>query len=337
MISSVGSLLPLLLLVALSDCSGDRGAVRGTRSNDAPITFAVLGDNRGFPDGTVRPVFAELLDSIAADAPAFVVNTGDLLDGFRGNDERQLRRKWRGYLDAIARLRMPTHHAPGNHDIFDEMSARLWDELIGARQYSIDTAGIRLIVLDTESDSGRIGAAQMQWLGRQLETLDGRTAYVVAHRPLFPVDAHIGTSLDRFPDERDRLHELLIEHRRSIGAVLLGQDPRRGSRHGARLVGRLDPAWRLEASDSLLVVVAIDQSSRADRITLRLGSGGRRHLVAIGRMLPGITEVPFTLAHVPAAAIAAVESIELVIPQSDEAASHAVTVLSVRLLRGGHR
>jgi hypothetical protein len=165
-----------------------------------------------------------MLDSIRRARPMFVVNTGDIVYGREGTGERTLRGMWSAYRRALDVLPMPVYHAPGNHDIFDATSGRVWDELVGERHYAVDTLGIRLIVLDSETEPGRVGDEQFSWLRERLATLGGRTAFVVVHRPLFPVDAHIGTSLDRHPSDRDRLHALFVEHRDSIGAVFLGHE-----------------------------------------------------------------------------------------------------------------
>jgi len=218
-------LLTLAVAIAtMGGCSGDGAAVRTTRIDASPITFVALGDNRGAADGTLPPVFLELLDSLSLLRPAFAVNTGDLIFGMRGATEAQLRVMWTRYLDAVRRLPMRTLHAPGNHDVFDPVSARLWREMLGPKHYAFDTAAIRVIVLDSESESGRIGDEQFKWLRGQLATLEGRTAFVIVHRPLFPFDPHVGSSLDRFFAERDRLHSLFVEHRDRIGAVISGHE-----------------------------------------------------------------------------------------------------------------
>jgi 3',5'-cyclic AMP phosphodiesterase CpdA len=213
-----------LVLSMTTSCTRDAAPERSASSSGGLVTFAVVGDNRGGSDGAQPAVFVEMLDSIARHGPLFVVNTGDIVYGRAGTDERAMRRMWSIYRDARERLDLRVHHAPGNHDIFDAMSGRLWDELLGPRHYAIDTAGVRIIVLDCESDPGRVDDRQRAWLREQLESLDGRTAFVVLHEPLFPVDAHIGSSLDRHPDDRDLLHALFVEHRESIGAVFLGHE-----------------------------------------------------------------------------------------------------------------
>jgi len=186
------------------------------------FTFAVLGDNRGGYDGWIAPVFRQIVQSIAAERPELVVNTGDMICGRA--DEPLLRKQWDAYKDAISALKMPVYHVPGNHDIEDAASARLWREYWGKTYYCFDWAGCRFIILDTETDEARIGQAQFKWLKQQLDSAAARPVFIFLHRPLFPCGIYVGYSLDAFPEERDRLHRLFLRHRQRIAAVFMGHE-----------------------------------------------------------------------------------------------------------------
>jgi len=176
-----------------------------------PFTFVVVGDNRGESSGLASPYFSKIVQEIKQVAPDFVLNTGDMINGYAGEDEAHLRTLWQGYEKAIAPLKTPWFHIPGNHDLFDATSARVWQELLGPAHYTFDCGDALFIALDTETERGRLGETQYEWLRGKLAAARNRKVFVFLHQPLFPVDGHIGSSLDQFPKERDRLHQLFVQ------------------------------------------------------------------------------------------------------------------------------
>lgn len=187
------------------------------------VTFVVVGDNRGDAEGNQRPVFLETLRAVNEVNPAFVVTTGDMIAGY-AETEDQARKQWTGYKKAMAELKPPTFHTPGNHDIWDAMSGRVYRELWGPTFYAFDHGPVRIVGLDTETDRSRIDAKQFAWLEKQLATAGSRKVFLSFHKPLYPVDGHIGNSLDTYPEERDKLHALLVRHKARIGAVFAGHE-----------------------------------------------------------------------------------------------------------------
>ena len=115
-------------------------------------------------------------------------------------------------------------HVPGNHDLWDEPSARIYRELWGKTYYAFNYGGARFIGLDTETANGQLGEEQFQWLEQQLESCTESNVFVFLHRPLFPVDGAIGSSLDDDPSERDRIHKLFVRHRKIIRGVFAGHE-----------------------------------------------------------------------------------------------------------------
>jgi hypothetical protein len=186
-------------------------------------TFAVFGDNRGDATGEQPPAFLQLLQVINERDPAFVLDTGDMIYGHT-RDEAQLREQWATYRTAANRMKAPLFHIPGNHDIWNEGSARIYRELWGTNYYAFDCANARFIGLDTESVSSRIDPKQFSWLEQQLRNCSQANVFVFFHRPLFPIDGGIGSSLDSFPAERDRLHELFVRYRSIIRGVFAGHE-----------------------------------------------------------------------------------------------------------------
>jgi hypothetical protein len=188
-----------------------------------PFTFAVFGDNRGDNSGQQPAAFHQILEEVNRSSPAFAVNTGDMIYGLTTN-EAVVRTHWKLYRQATASLRAPLFHLPGNHDIWSEDSARLYAELVGPPYYVFDYGRARFIMLDCETDACRLGTNQFAWLSQQLAQAGERLVFVFVHRPLFPVDGAIGSSMDAYPGERDALHQLLVKHGRNLGGVFLGHE-----------------------------------------------------------------------------------------------------------------
>ena len=188
-----------------------------------PFVFAVLGDNRGDDSGQQPPTFFRVLNAIQDQRPAFVLDSGDMIYG-RTVDEDRVRAEWRIYREAVAGLRCPIFHVPGNHDIWDEQSARIYRQLWGNTYFSFAYGNSFFIGLDTESAGGRLGEQQVRWLEQQLASCAQSNVFVFFHRPLFPVDGAIGSSLDAYPSERERVHSLFIRHRTIMRGVFVGHE-----------------------------------------------------------------------------------------------------------------
>lgn len=188
-----------------------------------PFTFAVLGDNRGDDSGDQPQAFLQVLQAVDYAAPAFVLDSGDMIYGHTP-DETRARDQWRRYREAISRLHAPMFHVPGNHDLWDEASARIYRELWGKTYYAFDYGNSRFIGLDTETANGHLGEEQLDWLDQQFDALPQRNVFVFLHRPLFPVDGGIGSSLDKYDSERDRIHRLFVRNRRVVRGVFAGHE-----------------------------------------------------------------------------------------------------------------
>jgi len=192
-------------------------------ATNEPFMFAVFGDNRGDESGEQPPAFLQVLQAINLRNPAFVLDTGDMIYGHT-RDEAQLREQWRIYRAAVSRLRAPLFHIPGNHDVWNEPSARMYRELWGTNYYAFDCGNARFIGLDTESVSSRIDERQFSWLEQQLRDCHQPNVFVFFHRPLFPVDGGIGSSLDVFASDRDRLHNLFVKYGEVIRGIFTGHE-----------------------------------------------------------------------------------------------------------------
>ncbi len=189
-------------------------ALRGT------FSFVVLGDNRS-GDETYRSLIAGIMER----RPAFVVNTGDQI-ATPGNQDQ-----WAAFWELSKPVTVPYFLTVGNHDVNSIESEAVYKDQVdlpGNELYYSFRAGRALfIVLDSHltGEQKRITGGQFTWLANVLEQAGKGPIFVFLHHPLYPVKGrgrHYGNSLDRYPDDRDRLQALLKKH--GVTAVFAGHE-----------------------------------------------------------------------------------------------------------------
>jgi hypothetical protein len=191
------------------------------------LTFAVFGDCRPGAE-YYSPVMRKLAADMATQHPAFVLGTGDYIQG--ASDEAKVRWQWQGFFESLAPLqafgKIPVALAPGNHDIRgSKTNQRIFEEYFDGRYYSFDRGKYHIILLDTEEPGfeGRIAGKQLEWLKQDLAASRGAAlTFVALHRPLYPTGVHRGDSLDSHPDERDALHRLFVQE--GVDCVFAGHE-----------------------------------------------------------------------------------------------------------------
>ncbi len=192
-----------------------------------PFRFAVFGDSR---PGTRAwsPVLHAIATEIGGLDVPFVLGTGDYIEG--SSNQTTVRRQWDGFFTALAPLQasraVPVALAPGNHDIMGvRRNAEIFLEYFERLYFSFDYESCHFIILDSEGlgQEGRIAGTQLQWLKQDLAAhRDAKFTFVALHRPLFPVDGHIGSSLDEYPTDRDALHALFVQQ--GVDVVFAGHE-----------------------------------------------------------------------------------------------------------------
>ncbi len=152
------------------------------------MTFTVFGDNRGDRPPEQPPVFSRILSEMNYLRPAFGFNTGDMILGYT-DDSALIEREWEVY-DSVTRIfKSPIYHVPGNHDIWDSVSYRIYRRRFGPTYYAFDTLGSLFIVLNSDEPGYRetISPEQFKWLKKLLKHAKGRYRHIFLfiHRPLF--------------------------------------------------------------------------------------------------------------------------------------------------------
>jgi len=211
-------LLMVVVLACALPCAGQEA--------DA-FSFAVFGDCRP-GSAPYSPVMAAIATDISEQGVAFVVGTGDYIEG--SSNQAVVRAQFQRFFEAIAPLQSrkptPVAFAPGNHDISRiPANEAIFEEYFGHLYFSFNFGQCHFIILDTDGahTAGTIEAAQMQWLRQDLAAHQAAVfTFVALHQPLFPVDGHVGSSLDVVPVKRDALHALFIQQ--GVDCVFAGHE-----------------------------------------------------------------------------------------------------------------
>jgi hypothetical protein len=229
-------LLRVFMLIALatrpvlsvSAAPENERALAGLGAREGAFRFIVIGDNRPGGDPVRQPAaFRRIIDEINRLDPDFVVNNGDLIQGYTG-DTAVLAAMWDAYIEQLDRCRVPVISVVGNHDVWGPDSDRMYRDRIGDLTFSFDYGGCHFIGLNTEDFAGggidRIAGEQLAWLKADLrKARDADHIFVFLHRPLW-IQAGADTA-GRYSYQSnwmDDVHPLLVEH--GVRAVMAGHE-----------------------------------------------------------------------------------------------------------------
>lgn len=186
--------------------------------------FVVLGDNRSGDD-----VYRNLISMAMEQKPDFIINTGDQI-ATPGD-----RKQWANFWELSKVVTVPYFLTVGNHDshpkvMGSEHTYKEQVDLPGNELYYTFTAGNSLfIVLDSYigGEEKKITGEQFKWLEGVLANSKEKNKFVFIHHPLYTdteqgIGRHVGSSLDKFPEDRDRLQALFVT--RKVTMVFAGHE-----------------------------------------------------------------------------------------------------------------
>ena len=116
------------------------------RADPEAFRFVIVGDRTG---GHRPGVFEDAMEKVNLLQPDFVVNVGDLIEGYT-DDAATLDVQWEeieGFLDC---LQMPFFYVPGNHDLSNSAMTRHWQQRHGDTYYHFVYNDVLFLVLNTE-------------------------------------------------------------------------------------------------------------------------------------------------------------------------------------------
>jgi predicted phosphodiesterase len=141
--------------------------------------FVILGDRTG---GAQPGVYEQVWREVAAAKPEFVVTVGDMIEGLV---DRNAAAEW----EEIGRFHkqytaIPLYLAPGNHDIWSDVSEQIFRKQTGrAPHHSFDRGSAHFTVLDN-SRSESLSESEIAFLEADLKANAAKPVkFVLSHRP----------------------------------------------------------------------------------------------------------------------------------------------------------
>ncbi len=150
-----------------------------TQTPAAPLRFVILGDRTG---EAVPGIYEAVWREIAAAKPDFVVGVGDSIQGL---DDATANAEWVEFAHVLAPFqKIPYFPAPGNHDVWNEASAKLFETHSGhPLHYGFDKGPAHFTVLDN-SRSDALAPEEIAFLEQDLKAHEAQPVkFIVSHRP----------------------------------------------------------------------------------------------------------------------------------------------------------
>ena len=173
--------------------------------------FVLYGDAcSGIPGALHESTFASVNQILRRldPQPEFILFPGDEIIGLTA-DPDALRAQWRPWFDHemawLDRRKTPLWHTTGNHTTYDEMSERIFREVLQLPEngpagqeglsYWVRCDDLLLVFVHTLwTGLGGEGHVETEWLEATLKAhSDARHKIVLGHHPVFPVNGYSGT------------------------------------------------------------------------------------------------------------------------------------------------
>ena len=194
--------LAWIKLLALVSCLG--ASLQPPAEEADEFHFVVLGDAQ-----LHNPTkFNRIVDQTRRLRPAFVIQVGDLIEGYH-SDLTVIQKQWQRFAQQIEPLGPISYIAvPGNHDVFngekkvDPRLESMFEETWGPLYFSFVYKNTLLVGLNSDSSAGanRINGEQLKWLKRTLSERQHAHTFIFMHRP---------PALLR---DAEALHQLFVDH-----------------------------------------------------------------------------------------------------------------------------
>jgi len=170
------------------------------KNNPDNFQFVIIGDRTG--GANVQDTFNLAMDQINLLQPEFVINVGDLIEGY-SDDKAELNAEWDESDGVLNKLEMPFFRTAGNHDIANNIAQQVYRDRFGATYYSFVYKNVLFIVLDSE-DPPRVAPPGMKEkieLYNRLQTEDPAKAQAMLDE--FMSDESVVAGLAKHIDFKD--------------------------------------------------------------------------------------------------------------------------------------
>src|SRR6202795_1896180 len=192
-ITSVGTTRRVWIVICavLLGLTGFTGRSASNEPNN-DFRFSILGDRTGDAE---PQVYESVWRDVGVLHPDFVINVGDTIQG--GNDAAA-GAEWRALRPLWDRAKLPQFFTPGNHDIWSEMSRKIYEKETGHPAfYGFNYQDAHFTVLDN-SETENLSDQQMEFLARDLQQNKARDPkFVLFHKPFWLIPVKFQSS--QFP------------------------------------------------------------------------------------------------------------------------------------------
>lgn len=175
------------------------------------FTFAVLGDRTG---GAVEGIFEQVVEDVRFLGPDLILTVGDHIQGYSA-DSAGIEAEWDYILEVMGRPGIEYHLTPGNHDIWDAQSRRIYRRRVGATDTAFVYKDNLFVIFDVSMDfkAANLPGSRLRWLEDTIERgARHENIFVFYHKPLWCED---------FSFERpNALHDIFRRH--GVDAVFTG-------------------------------------------------------------------------------------------------------------------
>ena len=204
--------------------SGCRTIPTQAPHENKPFNFVVMGDNR--PANVFRPeqpyIYYKVVDKAVTLNPVLILNTGDLILGYDALDKTKADEEFSDFEKVTAPIRaknIPLYITMGNHAGYTPDAREVFRERYENKEtetlyYSVDVNNSHFVILcsELENEEAQITGKQLDWLKDDLEKASGKNIFVLLHRPLYPKIKHLKDSMNKYPEKRDELADLLKQY-----------------------------------------------------------------------------------------------------------------------------
>ena len=175
--------------------------------------FAIIGDRTGGADA--KGVFVRAMDQINLLQPEFVINVGDLIEGY-SQDPAELNAMWDEVDDIVKKLEMPFFRTAGNHDISNDTAKEVWLERHGRTYYHFLYRDVLFVVLNSEEipRPAPAGIGEKIELYNRLQVEDPKAAMAMLQEFMQDVSvvAALGKPVDFGDEQIDFVKEVLAQN-----------------------------------------------------------------------------------------------------------------------------
>ena len=192
---------------------------------EAPLRFIVMADSRGTTNGMNVAAVTKTMKAIKKlkVQPSFAVVVGDLIQGSKSSKTTLL--QFKSFEKLATKYYPESFFFPGvgNHEVVSGKSgetsfAKVFNKFKGKSflagynrsVYYFDKGNSRFFMLNSDhpGEIGKISNRQLAWLKKNINT-NSKNNFFFFHEPAFPTGPHVGSSLDKYPAQRDKLWKII--------------------------------------------------------------------------------------------------------------------------------